>query len=291
MGKKSRQKWLNREEENKKSNIKKKKLGKLFKLSIIIVVILAVLGAGGFFTWKNYFKPKDNKTKEVDMATIETKYGNVRIKLFPNSAPKTVENFIKLANESFYNGTKFHRVIQDFMIQGGDPLSKDDTKKDQWGSGGPDYKFTDEINPWGLGVDDATIKANQDQGYVYDRKLNSIKNTPGSVAMANSGPNTNGSQFFIITEKDQPHLDGKHTVFGKVVTGMDIVEKIAAVEVDNNDQPKEDVVIDKITISKEVIDNKIISVDDKTAETSTPGFKVETVGGSGGVKVEEVETE
>ncbi len=133
------------------------------------------------------------------VAVIETSKGNIKLELFTNDAPKTVENFMKLTNENFYDGIKFHRVISDFMIQTGDPLSKDDNPAND-GTGGPGYSFEDEIN--------------------------SHKVEVGSLAMANSGPNTNGSQFFIVTEKSQPHLDGKHTVFGKVIEGMDIVKSI-----------------------------------------------------------------
>jgi len=156
---------------------------------------------------------------------IETEKGNIKLELFTNDAPKTVENFVKLASENFYDSIKFHRVIADFMIQGGDPLSKDDDPSDD-GTGGPDYAFEDEINPISLGLDEDTIQRYEEQGYEYDYNLDSHKMEVGVLAMANSGPNTNGSQFFIVTERSQPHLDGKHTVFGKVLEGMDIVRSI-----------------------------------------------------------------
>jgi len=156
---------------------------------------------------------------------IETDKGNIKLELYASDAPRTVENFVKLANENFYNGTKFHRVISDFMIQGGDPLSKDDDPSND-GTGGPGYKFEDEMNPISLGLDEVTIKRYEAGGYEYDYNLNSHKMEVGVLAMANSGPNTNGSQFFIVTESPQPHLDGKHTVFGKVLEGMDVVRSI-----------------------------------------------------------------
>ncbi len=140
---------------------------------------------------------EENKKNKI--AVIETNKGNIKLELFTNDAPKTVENFMKLASENFYDEIKFHRVISDFMIQTGDPLSKDDDPAND-GTGGPGYSFEDEINSHKIEV--------------------------GSLAMANSGPNTNGSQFFIVTERAQPHLDGKHTVFGKVLEGMEVVRNI-----------------------------------------------------------------
>ena len=163
---------------------------------------------------------------------IETSRGNIKLELFTSDAPKTVENFVKLASENFYDGTKFHRVISNFMIQGGDPLSKDDDPSND-GTGGPGYKFEDEMNPISLGLSEATIKKYEAGGYEYDYNLSSHKMEVGVLAMANSGPNTNGSQFFIVTESSQPHLDGKHTVFGKVFEGMDIVRSIEQGDVMN----------------------------------------------------------
>lgn len=126
-------------------------------------------------------------------ATIETNRGKISIELFPKNAPKTVNNFVFLAKEGFYDGVVFHRVINDFMIQGGDPTGT--------GRGGPGYKFEDET------------------------KGNPLTHDTGVISMANAGPNTNGSQFFI-THCPQPHLNGKHTVFGKVITGQDVVDAI-----------------------------------------------------------------
>ena len=152
---------------------------------------------------------------------LKTNFGDIVLELFSADAPKTVENFIKLSKSGFYNGTKFHRVIKGFMIQGGDPNSKDDDWSDD-GMGGPGYKFEDEIN--------------------------SHKLARGTLAMANAGANTNGSQFFVITAESTPWLDGKHTAFGKVLSGLDIVDKIESVKVNENDHPIDDVVINSIEI-------------------------------------------
>jgi len=144
--------------------------------------------------------------QENKIVLIETNKGDIKLELYMKDAPKTVENFVKLASENFYDGIKFHRVMSDFMIQTGDPLSKDDNPAND-GTGGPGYSFEDEIN--------------------------SHKVEVGSLAMANSGPNTNGSQFFIVTKRAQPHLDGKHTVFGKVLEGMNVVTSIEQGDVMN----------------------------------------------------------
>ena len=164
--------------------------------------------------------------KEKSMnAVIKTRKGGIELELYPNVAPKTVENFVKLAESKFYDGVKFHRVISDFMIQGGDPLSKTDDPR--VGTGGPGYQFADEINPKALGLSEAAISQLVAAGYKYDFSLPSLPVDVGAIAMANAGPNTNGSQFFIVTVSPQPHLNGKHTVFGKVSAGMDVVRKIA----------------------------------------------------------------
>jgi peptidyl-prolyl cis-trans isomerase B (cyclophilin B) len=145
-------------------------------------------------------------------ATLHTNHGAIAIELFDDDAPKTVENFLKLTRDGFYNGVVFHRVIPDFMIQGGDPTGT--------GSGGPGYQFEDEFN---------------------DNKI-----IRGALAMANAGPNTNGSQFFIVTTEAASWLDGKHTVFGRVTDGMDVVDTISGLETDARDRPREDVVIDRV---------------------------------------------
>ena len=148
-------------------------------------------------------------------ATMQTNHGSIRIELFDEDAPKTVGNFTKLARDGFYDGVVFHRVIPDFMIQGGDPTGT--------GSGGPGYQFEDEFNE------------------------NLVER--GALAMANAGPNTNGSQFFIVTADACPWLDGKHTVFGRVVSGMEVVDAIEKVATAANDRPLEEVRIESISVT------------------------------------------
>lgn len=155
-------------------------------------------------------------------ATLHTSAGDITIEFFDSDAPNTVANFTKLAGEGFYDGTKFHRIIAGFMIQGGDPLTKDDAQQAMWGTGGPGYKFADEIH------------ANN-------------KNMIGTISMANAGPNTNGSQFFINVANNN-FLDTKHTVFGKVTAGMDVVNKLQAVETSAGDRPLQPIVINSITL-------------------------------------------
>ena len=148
-------------------------------------------------------------------ATLQTNHGAIDIELFDEDAPKTVENFKKLAQDGFYDGVIFHRVISDFMIQGGDPTGT--------GSGGPGYQFEDEFN---------------------DHKVEK-----GALAMANAGPNTNGSQFFIVTADACPWLDGKHTVFGRVTSGMDVVSAIEQVDTGPGDRPRDDVRIESVSLA------------------------------------------
>ena len=150
-------------------------------------------------------------------AVMKTNKGEIKIKLYAKSTPETVNSFVYLAKNKFYDGLKFHRVIKDFMIQGGDPLGN--------GTGGPGYAFKDEKS---------------------DKKI-----VKGSLAMANSGPNTNGSQFFIVSAKETPWLDGKHTNFGEVIQGIEVVEKIEAVQTDRNDKPLDEVIINSIDIIEE----------------------------------------
>jgi peptidyl-prolyl cis-trans isomerase B (cyclophilin B) len=152
----------------------------------------------------------------VSTASLHTSKGAIQIELHDEDAPKTVENFLKLARDGFYDGVIFHRVIPDFMIQGGDPTGT--------GSGGPGYSFEDEFN---------------------DHKV-----ARGALAMANAGPDTNGSQFFIVTAAACPWLDGKHTVFGRVTEGMDVVDSIASVDTDARDKPREDVRIERVDVPK-----------------------------------------
>ncbi len=155
---------------------------------------------------------------------IETSLGIIEVELYTDESPATTNNFMKLAQEGFYNNIKFHRVIADFMIQGGDPNSKDDSSPHTWGMGGPDYTFPDEINTHKL--------------------------VKGSLAMANSGLDTNGSQFFIVTKDDASWLDGKHTNFGFVTKGMEVVEKIEAAPTAPGDKPLEAITIINMTLIK-----------------------------------------
>ena len=148
-------------------------------------------------------------------ASLHTNHGAIAVELFDDDAPKTVDNFLKPARDGFYDGVIFHRVIPDFMIQGGDPSGT--------GTGGPGYTFEDEIN---------------------DHKVER-----GALAMANAGPNTNGSQFFVVTTQAAPWLDGKHTVFGRVTEGMDVVDAISELDTDANDKPRETVTIERVEVS------------------------------------------
>src|SRR5881409_1457784 len=148
-------------------------------------------------------------------ATLHTNPGAIAVELFDDDAPTTVENFRKLAGDGFYDGVVFHRVIPDFMIQGGDPTGT--------GTGGPGYTFEDEFN---------------------DHKI-----VRGALAMANAGPNTNGSQFFIVTVAEASWLDGKHTVFGQVVDGMEVVDKIEAAETDAGARPTENALIEGVALA------------------------------------------
>src|SRR5579863_2099273 len=150
----------------------------------------------------------------MSTATMHTTLGDITVELFDDDAPKTVDNFVSLARKGFYDGVIFHRVIPDFMVQGGDPTGT--------GSGGPGYTFEDEFNEHPV--------------------------ARGALAMANAGPNTNGSQFFIVTADACPWLDGKHTVFGQVTSGMDVVDAIEQVETGPGDRPREDVVIERVEL-------------------------------------------
>jgi peptidyl-prolyl cis-trans isomerase B (cyclophilin B) len=150
----------------------------------------------------------------MSQATMHTNHGPIEIELFDDDAPKTVENFRKLAGDGFYEGVIFHRVIPDFMVQGGDPTGT--------GTGGPGYTFEDEFN---------------------DHKI-----VRGALAMANAGPNTNGSQFFIVTTAEASWLDGKHTVFGRVTSGMEAVDAIESQPTDARDRPVEDAKIERVEL-------------------------------------------
>ncbi|HEY4476893.1 MAG TPA: peptidylprolyl isomerase [Candidatus Paceibacterota bacterium] len=195
------------------------------KLIIGIIVLILIFGLFTFKGNNNQSQTSAVATAGNLMATLETNYGTITLELFKNKAPKTVENFVTLANQGFYDDTLFHRVIKDFMIQGGDPNTKLDPPN--WathGTGGPGYIFADEIN--------------------------NMKVARGALAMANSGPNTNGSQFFIVTAEAAPWLDGKHTVFGKVLSGYEVIQKIetVATDKDRGDHPLENVLVTKVTV-------------------------------------------
>lgn len=202
-----------------------KNKGNVLTVFIVIAVLLIVLG--GVFYFINRGEKKGGQSAgetpaaQKTYAIIETSLGDIELELFPEDAPKTAENFIKLAEQGFYNNIKFHRVIKGFMIQGGDPNSRDNNWADD-GMGGPGYTFADEIN---------------------SRKI-----VRGVIAMANAGPNTNGSQFFIMTGEKAEWLDGKHTVFGRVNGPMDAVDKIENMETNQNDHPIEDTIIFSVDI-------------------------------------------
>ncbi len=195
---------------------------------IAILAILTIFIIPKFMDKSN--EKEDNLTSQAvsavnnsyNGAILKTNFGDIEIDFMQDDAPLTVNNFIKLAEDSFYSGTKFHRVIKNFMIQGGDPLSKDDNMKGRWGTGGPGYTFEDEIH-------------------------SNNQNNTGTISMANAGPNTNGSQFFINTNNNV-FLNDKHTVFGKVTRGMDVVAKINQVETGEADRPVESVVIDDVVL-------------------------------------------
>ena len=164
-------------------------------------------------------KPAASKNPVV---VIETTKGTIELELWPSKAPKTVENFLKIARKGDFDGTLFHRVVPGFVIQGGDPLTKDPAKRSRWGSGGPGYKFDDE-----------PVKGE------YAR---------GTLAMANSGPNTNGSQFFICFADLKGQLPKKYNLFGRVTKGMDVVDRIVSAPRDGRDCPREDIAMKKVTV-------------------------------------------
>ena len=188
-------------------------------LAIVGVVILI---ADGFILF-NQFNSNSNSSDNMSdspIAVIETNFGNIVIQLFPDVAPGHVENFVKLAQDGFYDGTTFHRVIPDFMIQGGDPNSKDEDRSND-GQGGP--------------------------GFTINAEFSDVPHKRGILSMARAqDPNSAGSQFFIVV-KDSNFLDGQYTVFGEVIEGMEVADKIVNVEKDGNDNPREKVTM-KVTI-------------------------------------------
>ncbi len=184
----------------------------------ILIVLLVVAVAGIYFISVN--NNEDNDVNMDYLITIETTKGDIQFRTYVEEAPNTVNNFVTLARDGFYDGIIFHRVISGFMIQGGDPTGT--------GRGGPGYTFDDEINPNSKLYEDGYIK--------------------GTVAMANAGPNTQGSQFFIMVSDHQ--LPPEYTIFGRVVSGQDIADAISLVERNESDKPIEDVVINSVSISE-----------------------------------------
>lgn len=237
MGRQEKLKQLRREEEQRKSEKKRKIRRAIFFFSILAIVSIAA-GTGGFYIYQKVtYKPKTYKigdrkySQYPDMqvyqnkqyfATLETDFGKIKIKLNAKDAQRTVNNFVALSRDGFYDGLTFHRVVKDFIIQGGDPKGD--------GSGDPGYKFDDEKPP-------------QKE---YKR---------GIVAMANSGENTNGSQFFIM-HKDKLDLPANYTIFGEVIEGIETVDKIAEVEVTEGPSGEKSVPTKKIEIKKVTIEEK-----------------------------------
>jgi cyclophilin family peptidyl-prolyl cis-trans isomerase len=190
----------------------------MLKAKYLFIIALALLFATNNSIYSQNKKEKQKMKEKQTVAVIQTNMGTIEIELFANKTPKTVENFVGLANKGYYNGVIFHRVIDKFMIQGGDPTGTGRGGESFWGG-----RFEDEIVP--------------------DLKHDG----EGILSMANAGPNTNGSQFFI-TLVPTPWLDGKHTVFGKVIKGMDVVRAIGKVQTNQQDRPLKDVVMEKVTI-------------------------------------------
>jgi cyclophilin family peptidyl-prolyl cis-trans isomerase len=198
----------------------------MMKISFVILMLIGILGCQGSETVKDESNQTEKNEEEIKMskettvAVINTNLGTIEIELFADQAPKTVENFVGLAEKGYYNGIIFHRVIADFMIQGGDPTGTGRGGNSLWGA-----PFADEIVP--------SLKHDE----------------PGVLSMANAGLNTNGSQFFI-TVVPTPWLDGKHTVFGKVINGMNVVYDISKVKTASGDKPVNDVVMESVKIEK-----------------------------------------
>ncbi len=212
------------------------------KIIGIIAAAALVLYAGYWFMARGTPQPQNEPATSAPAATttaaanatnnkimnalLHTSKGDIAVSFFTESAPNTVANFIKLARDGFYDGTKFHRIIKGFMIQGGDPLSKDDSQIARWGTGGPGYAFNDELT-------------------------GAEKYPQGTVAMANSGPNTNGSQFFIVTASPGAQLPPSYTVFGKVTAGMDIalaIENVPTYMPGRVDRPLEPVILTSVEV-------------------------------------------
>lgn len=214
--------------------MKRNKVIKYLTMILIVMTMGALLLMGCGNSAKSDSSTGSNASSgesdsSLPVATIEIEgYGTVKAELYPETAPNTVNNFITLANSGFYNGLKFHRIIKDFMIQGGDPKGN--------GTGGPGYQIEGEFTSNGF--------------------ANNLKHTKGVLSMARAqDPNSAGSQFFIMTG-DAPHLDGQYAAFGKVISGMDVIDKVGVVKTGANDKPSEDVIIKSITVDTKGVDYK-----------------------------------
>ncbi len=259
MGKDEQMKEKRRAERKEEEQMRRKKRAMISKYTALLVIVLSIL----FCTWyimhggaktisrqqkriESAFNEPEKKKEEPiqkvetelrdievkkDLITnatarISTEKGDFVVDLLEDAAPKTVTNFVELAESGFYNDTTFHRVVPGFVIQGGDTLSKDEIAAND-GTGDPGYRFANEINPEPLELSDEIRQQLIGEGFTFNDSLPSEKNAVGTLSMANAGPATNGSQFFVITDEDQPGLNGKHTVFGKVLEGMDVAKTIA----------------------------------------------------------------
>src|SRR3989344_5789539 len=188
--------------------------------ALLIIIVLVLIG-GGLYVMTNQKSGDPTSVSSNPVAMLQTNVGDIEIELFADKTPKTVQNFVTLVQKNFYDNTLFHRVIPNFMIQGGDPNTRAGDPR-TFGTGGPGYQIDDEI-------------------------VEGLSNITGAVSMANSGPNTNGSQFFINVV-DNTYLDGKYTVFGRVLDGMDIAIKISNMPVNANNLPLEPVRIDEVLV-------------------------------------------
>jgi len=264
----SQEELKRREEKAKQQKIENRKRFFIVSSSLVAIALM-ITGIVLFSNWnvkhkadlaaieadkalwpKDIVKPTKEEIAQIkeEVVVMETNMGTIKLELDPEAAPLTVMNFRKLINDKFYDSSIFHRVINDFMIQGGGFNTKEPID--------PGYSFKDEINAKALGLTEQEIAANTQPsqegkpGYKYDDTLKSFKMDKGVLAMANAGANTNGAQFFIVTAKEgTPHLNGKHTAFGRVIEGLDIAEKIQQVPT-KEDKPLKDVVINRIFIEK-----------------------------------------
>lgn len=267
--KKLTQKELKKKEEKEREKRIERRKRYIIVASSLVLVVLVIFGIVHYNNLKakvakeyegappGVNKPTKEEIEEIknELVVLETSMGTIKLELDPEAAPFTVNNFRRLVKEGFYDGKIFHRVINDFMIQTGG-YNQGKEEEDQVG-----YTFKDEINPKVLGLSDAEITELEQNGYKFDYSLPSIKLERGVVAMANAGPNTNGSQFFIITAKDgTPWLNSRHTGFGKVVEGMEVCDEIQKVKTYKNDEdpndPKNDRPLTEIVITKAYIEKR-----------------------------------